>query len=126
MDFVLSHSPIPMQTPGFEPGLGAEARFLGVVREMEGAVRIAGIEYSAYLPMAEKLLADIVARARAEHEAHEVFIQHRLGMVHAGEPSILIRVRSKHSALAFELCAEYLRLVKTQVPIWKKAVPLEM
>lgn len=126
MAFLLSHSPIPLHTPDFDPGLGAEARFLGVVREFEGEARLSGIEYSVYLPMAEKMLSRLLDAVRLEHGTHEVFIQHRLGMVRAGEPSILIRVRSRHSALAFELCALYLREIKTKVPIWKKPILAEV
>lgn len=122
MDFLLSPDPIPDTTPPFGPGLGAEARFLGVVRELEDGRTIAGIDYSAYRPMADKLLAELIATARAEREPHEVFLQHRLGFVAAGEPSILIRVRTRHSAAAFDLCRWYLAEIKTRVPIWKKPV----
>lgn len=122
VEFLLSPDPIPDATPPFGPGLGAETRFLGVVRELEDDRKIAGIEYSAYRPMADKLLAELIATARAEREPHEVFLQHRLGFVAAGEPSILIRVRTRHSAAAFDLCRWYLAEIKTRVPIWKKPV----
>ncbi|HCN78974.1 MAG TPA: hypothetical protein DIT13_17495 [Verrucomicrobiales bacterium] len=120
MHYLLSHDPISDTTPPFGPGLGAEARFLGVVRDLEDGRVIAGIEYSAYVPMAEKMLAAIIAEARAAHGGHEVFIQHRLGFVAAAEVSILIRVRARHSAPAFDLCRSYLHAVKTRVPIWKR------
>jgi molybdopterin synthase catalytic subunit len=42
--------------------------------------------------------------------------------VAAEEPSIVIRVRTKHSAEAFDLCRWYLKAIKTRVPIWKKPV----
>lgn len=122
MDFLLSPDPIPDTTPAFGAGIGAETRFLGVVRELEDGRTIAGIDYSAYRPMADKLLAELIATARAKHEPHEVFVQHRLGFVAAGEPSILIRVRTRHSAAAFELCRWYLAEIKARVPIWKKPV----
>jgi molybdopterin synthase catalytic subunit len=122
VDFLLSPDPIPDTTPAFGPGLGAEARFLGVVRELEDGRLLTGIEYSAYRPMADKLLAELIARARVEREPHEAFLQHRLGFVAAGEPSILIRVRTRHSAAAFDLCRWYLAEIKARVPIWKKPV----
>jgi fumarate hydratase class II len=46
----------------------------------------------------------------------------RLGFVPAREPSIIILVRTKHSALSFDLCRWYLKEIKTSVPIWKKPV----
>lgn len=97
-------------------------QFLGVVRGVEAGQAISGIEYSAYLPMAEKLLAELIDRGEEVHGPHRVFIQHRLGFVAAEEPSIIIRVRTKHSAEAFEICRWYLKEIKTQVPIWKKPI----
>lgn len=122
---ILSEDPIPTAPTEFQPGEGAEAQFLGVVRGMEDDKVISGIDYTAYLPMAEKTLQDLVERGQREHGPHRVFIQHRLGFVAAEQPSILIRVRTKHSAESFDLCRWYLKEIKTSVPIWKRAVFVE-
>lgn len=119
---ILSEEPIQIAQTVFKSGEGAETQFLGVVRAMEDGRTISGIDYSAYLPMAEKMLQDLVARGQREHGPHRVFIQHRLGFVAAEQPSIVIRVRTKHSAESFELCHWYLKEIKTSVPIWKKPV----
>lgn len=119
---VLSEDPIQPFTPAFEAGEGAEAQFLGVVRGSEDGRPISGIDYSAYRPMAEKMLLELVARGQASHGTHDVFIQHRIGFVAAEQPSILIRVRTRHSAEAFELCRWYLKEVKYSVPIWKRPI----
>ncbi|MDI1313244.1 molybdenum cofactor biosynthesis protein MoaE [Prosthecobacter sp.] len=120
--FILSADPIQIAPTVFKAGEGAEAQFLGVVRGMEDDKIISGIDYSAYLPMAEKTLQDLVARGQREHGPHRVFIQHRLGFVAAEQPSIIIRVCTKHSAESFDLCHWYLKEIKTSVPIWKKPV----
>lgn len=122
---ILSEAPIPTTPAEFQPGEGAETQFLGVVRGMEDEKVISGIDYSAYLPMAEKMLQELVDRGQREHGPHRVFIQHRLGFVAAEQPSIVIRVRTKHSAESFELCHWYLKEIKTSVPIWKRAVFVE-
>lgn len=119
---ILSEEPIQIDPAVFKAGEGAEAQFLGIVRGMEDEKIISGIDYSAYLPMAEKMLQDLVARGQREHGPHRVFIQHRLGFVAAEQPSILIQVRTKHSAESFDLCRWYLKEIKTSVPIWKKPV----
>ena len=119
---ILSEEPIQIAQTVFKAGEGAEAQFLGVVRGMEDGRTISGIDYSAYLPMAEKMLQDLVERGQHEHGPHRVFIQHRLGFVASEQPSIVIRVRTKHSAASFELCHWYLKEIKTRVPIWKKPV----
>jgi molybdopterin synthase catalytic subunit len=120
--WLLSDAVIDPAAPAFQPEEGAEVQFLGVVRGLEAGAIIRGIRYSAYLPMAEKMLAEICAKAAAERGEHEAFIQHRLGFVAAEQPSILIRVRTKHSAAAFDLCRWYLQEIKTHVPIWKEPV----
>jgi len=120
--FLLSEAPITAPPQAFAAEEGAEVQFLGVVRGVEAGQAISGIEYSAYLPMAEKLLAELIARGEEVHGPHLIFIQHRLGFVAAEEPSIIIRVRTKHSAEAFEICRWYLKEIKTQVPIWKKPI----
>ncbi|OYW77890.1 MAG: hypothetical protein B7Z37_01985 [Verrucomicrobia bacterium 12-59-8] len=122
---ILSEKPIQIAPTVFKAGEGAEARFLGVVRGVEDDKAISGIDYSAYLPMAEKTLQDLVARGQREHGPHRVFIQHRLGFVAAEQPSIIIQVRTKHSAESFDLCRWYLKEIKTSVPIWKRAVFVE-
>ena len=122
---ILSEEPIQIAQTVFKAGEGAEAQFLGVVRGMEDDKVISGIDYSAYLPMAEKTLHELVERGQREHGPHRVFIQHRLGFVAAEQPSIVIRVRTKHSAASFELCHWYLKEIKTRVPIWKQPVCAE-
>jgi len=108
--------------PAFSDDEGAQCQFLGTVRHLEDGKVISGIEYSAYLPMAETELQKLCEEAQAQQPTHQVYIQHRLGFVAAREPSIVIRVNTKHSAEAFSLCQWYLKAIKTSVPIWKKPV----
>ena len=120
--FLISADPIIPGAPSFAPGEGAEVQFLGVVRGEEDGRPISGIDYTAYLPMAEKMLRELTERGARDHGPHRVFIQHRLGFVANEEPSIIIRVQTKHSAEAFDICRWYLKEIKTSVPIWKRAV----
>jgi molybdopterin synthase catalytic subunit len=120
--FLLSTDPIIPAAPSFAPDEGAEVQFLGTVRGKEDGKPISGIDYTAYLPMAEKTLTELIERGTRDHGTHRVFIQHRLGFVANEEPSIIIRVQTKHSAEAFDICHWYLKEIKTSVPIWKRAV----
>ena len=63
--FALSPEPITSETGAFWPGEGAEVQFLGVVRGEEKGQVIRGIEYSAYLPMAERMLRELVDQGAA-------------------------------------------------------------
>lgn len=119
VQFSISDQPIaPSQLGSAEHG--AEIRFLGIVRDTENGQRISGITYSAYLPMAEQVLARIVDAMQAKHGPHPIYIHHRIGFVPVGEPSIVIVTAGKHSAETFERIQSYLQQIKTEVPIWKK------
>ncbi|MDB6073862.1 MAG: moaE [Verrucomicrobiaceae bacterium] len=119
---ILSEAPIVPDTPAFLPEEGAEVQFLGTVRGIEDGKPIAGIDYTVYRPMAEKMLDELAERGLSKHGPHRLFIQHRLGFVAAEDVSIIIRVCTKHSGEAFDLCRWYLKEIKTSVPIWKKAL----
>lgn len=122
----LNEQPIVAETAIFHDEEGAECQFLGTVRHLEEGREIRGIEYSAYHEMAEKELLKLCEKGQQAKPSHRVYIQHRLGFVAAREPSIVIRVITKHSAEAFELCQWYLREIKTRVPIWKRPVWKEL
>lgn len=101
---------------------GADLRFHGVVRDTEEGRPLAAIEYSHYEAMALKELLRIGEAMGQEHPGHLALVHHVVGPVPAGVASILIRVQTPHSAEAFEICREYLRRIKTSVPIWKRPV----
>lgn len=101
---------------------GADLRFHGVVRDSEGGRPLSAIRYSHYEAMALRELERIGESMHKEHPDHLAMVHHVIGTVAAGEASILIRVQTKHSAEAFEICREYLRRIKTTVPIWKEPV----
>jgi molybdopterin synthase catalytic subunit len=103
---------------------GADLRFYGVVRKIEAGREISGITYSGYEPMALKELHSIGEVMHQTHPEHRAFVYHRLGFVAAGEPSLLIRVQTTHSAAAFAITQEYLKQIKQTVPIWKEPVYL--
>ena len=120
--FSISEVRIPDFEERLEPSTehGADLRFHGVVRDSEDGKPITGIDYSCYLEMATRELGAIVAAMSEEFPDHRAAIHHTTGFVAAGEASILIRVQTAHSAEAFEICREYLRRIKTTVPIWKQ------
>jgi molybdopterin synthase catalytic subunit len=122
-DFIASISPAPVEEPesswGSDPANGADLRFLGVVRGTENGQPILGIEYTCYSAMAEKELTAICRDLLRAHPGHKVLIHHRIGFVPAGVASLVIRVRTPHSAEAFDLAREYLKRIKSTVPVWK-------
>ena len=114
--------PLDSTTTTFAAEEGAEVQFLGVVRGSENGQPIRGIDYTAYQPMALKMLNQLADRASEQFGPHDILLLHRLGFVQAEQPSIIIRVRTRHSASAFAICQWYLTEVKKAVPIWKRCV----
>ncbi len=100
---------------------GAVLTFVGQVRNHSRGRQVAYLEYDAYVPMAEKLLGRIAEDAR-ERWGVEVAIEHRIGRIDLGEPSVVVCVGSPHRADAFEACRYCIDTLKETVPIWKKEV----
>ena len=108
---------------GFEPEFsdrdGAVVDFLGVVRETENERPIDGIEYQAFVEMAEIELKRIAEIARKDFMLGRVLIHHRIGFVPVGEPSLFVRVTAPHRDAAFAGCQHIIEQLKARVPIWK-------
>ena len=94
--------------------------FWGVVRALEDGREISGIEYEAHQAMAQHQLELIAETARAEFGLEEVTLQHRIGLVAAGEASLFLRVASAHRGAAFEASAWIVAELKKKAPIWKR------
>lgn len=102
------------------PHLGGICVFLGTVRDGPTDGGVTGIEYSAYEPMAESELEQILAATRREWPEARIAVRHRLGLVTPEEASIAIVVAAPHRAEAFAACRFVIEEVKRSLPIWKK------
>ncbi|MFN0127572.1 MAG: molybdenum cofactor biosynthesis protein MoaE [Verrucomicrobiales bacterium] len=114
---------IPQSFSFGSPRHGAEICFRGVVRGEEKGQPIAGIRYSAYLPMAQATLRSLAEDTAAAHPDALIHVHHVIGEVAAGEASLLLAVATPHSAEAMELLEHLLRRLKEEVPIWKEFLP---
>lgn len=99
---------------------GAVVLFLGTVRADPG---VAALDYEVYVPMARKVLAELVDRARSKFGIREMSVVHRLGRVSVGGDSVAIACAAAHRREAFEACAWAMDEVKRVVPIWKSEPP---
>jgi molybdopterin synthase catalytic subunit len=102
------------------PQSGAMDIFIGTVRNNSGARKISRLEYSAYVPMAEKLMTAIELDLRSKWSVHEVIMVHRVGMLEVGDVAVVTAVSSAHRKEAFEACRFAIDQIKSIVPIWKK------
>lgn len=103
-------------------GAGAVTVFTGHVREWTHGVRTLYLAYEAYVPMAEKKLAEIGAEMEAKWPGVKVAIVHRIGELHISDIAVLIAVSSPHRKAAYEANEYAIERIKEVVPIWKKEI----
>ena len=101
---------------------GAVATFSGTARVESRGRRVLYLDYEAYEPMAEVMLAQLAAELRNRHGLTGIAIHHRVGRVGIGEPSVVIAASAPHRAEAFAACREAIETLKTSIPLWKKEV----
>ena len=99
---------------------GAALLFVGVVRNHNEGQEVAGLEYEAYVEMAESVLEAIVAEARDRWETGEIRVVHRIGALAIGEASVAIAVASPHRDAAYQASRYVIEELKKRAPIWKR------
>jgi molybdopterin synthase catalytic subunit len=119
LDVKLTTESLSGFNPEFSDRDGALVDFFGVVRGMENGQPIDGIEYQAFVEMAEIELKRIAENARKDFMLGLVLVHHRIGFVPAGEPSLFVRVTAPHRDAAFTGCRHIIEQLKARVPIWK-------
>jgi molybdopterin synthase catalytic subunit len=106
-----------------DPAAGAILVFEGTVRDhSEGLTGVIALEYEAHPTMAQKVLQDIVAAARAEFPIVKAFVRHRLGRVELGQPTIAIAVSAAHRDEAYRASRYLIDRIKHEAPIWKREI----
>lgn len=99
---------------------GAVLVFEGVTRDHNQGRRVEHLEYEAYRPMADEMLAQLAAEIRERWEIDRVAVAHRTGRVDIGETSLVVAVSAPHRRPAFEAALHFVDRLKEVVPIWKK------
>jgi molybdopterin synthase catalytic subunit len=100
-------------------GIGAVIHFLGIVRAVEGAERITGIDYEAFEAMARRQFEHLFAEVEARWPIEAIRLVHRIGYVPVNEPSLWVEVTAPHRGEAFAACQYLIDQMKSRVPIWK-------
>jgi len=103
-------------------GMGAVITFSGVVRGLEQGAAIGGIDYTAFVPMAEAQFHRLFDEASRRWPLESIRLVHRLGYVRVGEASLWIEVIAPHRGEAFAACQWLIDEMKRVVPIWKRPV----
>lgn len=102
------------------PGDGAVLLFLGVVRNHNEGREVGYLEYEAFAPMAERVIAQIVDEARGKWGVGAMRVVHRVGKLEIGDVSVAIVVGSPHRGDAYSASRYIIEELKKRVPIWKR------
>jgi molybdopterin synthase catalytic subunit len=103
------------------PDAGAIALFLGTARDHSvDKTGVTHLEYDAYVEHVEAKLAAIVAEATQRWPVLSVVVEHRVGRVEVGQPSVAVAVSTPHRGDAFEAARYLIDELKQTAPIWKR------
>lgn len=103
------------------PDAGATALFLGTARDhSDGKDGVTHLEYDAYGEHVERSLLAIAEEAAEEWSILSAAVEHRVGVVQVGEPSVAVAVSSEHRGDAFEAARYLIDELKKRAPIWKR------
>jgi molybdopterin synthase catalytic subunit len=103
-----------------DPGIGAIASFIGLVRDVNEGDAVAGMTLEHYPGMTEKALAGIIAEAKDRWDIIDALVIHRVGELKPLDQIVLVVVTGAHRGEAFAACEFIMDYLKTQAPFWKK------
>ena len=108
-----------------QPGVGAVAAFVGVVRDLNEGEGVASMTLEHYPGMTERALEQIEQRARSRWNLAEILVIHRVGELLPTDQIVLVVVTSRHRGEAFAACEFVKDYLKTEAPFWKKELTPE-
>lgn len=101
-------------------GNGGVAVFIGTVREMADGRAVTGLDYTAYVGMAERELNAVAHEGAALAAGTDVAVVHRIGELDIGDIAVVVAAGNAHRASAFDACRYVIEALKRRVPIWKR------
>ena len=123
LSFSLKEEPLDITDAStflYNGAAGGVSVFAGVTRQWTKGRQTKKLHYECYASMALKEMEALLKESCAKWPVVKAFMQHRLGEVPLGEPSVLIGVATPHRAEAFEACRYLIDELKVRVPIWKR------
>lgn len=105
--------------------VGAVCSFLGTVRDRNSpaelqASAVQSLELEHYPGMTEQSIEAMIDAAHARFDIYAARVVHRVGVLQAGDPIVLVAVTSAHRGESFQACEFLMDYLKTQAPFWKK------
>jgi len=120
---VLTEAPLSLDAAFgavLDPACGGTALFVGTTRSPNEGREVDELEYEAHPELAAQELERVGRAAAARHGLGAVYLAHRVGVVPAAEPSVIVAAAAPHRAAAFTGCRALIDELKRTVPTWKK------
>ncbi len=99
---------------------GAVATFTGMVRRTSRGHVVTRLDYEAYVPMAERVMREVIDEIVVRHPSVKLAIEHRIGELALGALAVVIAAGAPHRREALAACDEAIESVKARAPIWKR------
>lgn len=100
--------------------VGAIASFIGYCRASSAQGTVKHLELDHYPGFTEREVARLANEIAERHSLDALLVIHRVGLIPAGDPIVLVAVQSQHRAAAFAAVAEMMDYLKTDAPFWKR------
>jgi molybdopterin synthase catalytic subunit len=103
------------------PDSGATVLFVGTVRDhSEGRAGVTHLVYEAYIEHVESRIREVCDEASRKWPILRAAVEHRVGRVDLGSPSVAVAVSSAHRGDAFDAGEYIIDELKSRAPIWKQ------
>ena len=106
-------------------GAGACVCFEGWVRDNHQDRAVRGLEYEAYVELAQREGECVLAEAMERFDLIAAGCVHRVGTLALGEIAVWVGVSAGHRDAAFAACRYVIDEIKQRVPIWKRETYVE-
>jgi molybdopterin synthase catalytic subunit len=104
------------------PEAGAIVLFSGEARMSSQGKQVEYLEYEAFVPLAEKMMAEVLESAIQKWNLKYATCIHRIGKVGISEPAVCVITASPHRKEAYLANQYIIHKIKHEAPIWKKEV----
>ena len=101
------------------PKAGGIVLFSGEVRNHNSGKEVHYLEYEAFVPLAEKMIREIVETAKEKWQLHFACCVHRIGKLEVGESAVVVITSHSHRGESYDANKYMIDRVKHEAPIWK-------
>jgi len=99
---------------------GAEVRFIGTVRQVEGPVSLSHLNLEHFPEVTESEIQRILTQARERWPIQGARVIHRVGRIALGEVIVLVETSAAHRHDAYDANRFIMDFLKTEAPFWKQ------